>query len=78
MQTINTIRELLDEIPTLSEISKDLPFPYNTIINQKIKEFTIYLEEIHTKELDRWNAQFSTGIFEELNKIFSSENQPKH
>ena len=78
MKTIETIRELLDEMPTLAEISKGLPFPYNTIVNQKIKEFNAYLEEIHTKEIDRWNANFSTGIFDELNKLFSSQNHQNH
>lgn len=52
METINTIRDLLDETPILTEISKDLPFPYSIIINQKIKELNAYLVEIHTLELE--------------------------
>lgn len=52
METINTIRDLLDETPILTEISKALPFPYSIIINQKIKELNAYLVEIHTLELE--------------------------
>lgn len=57
MQTIDTIRELLDEMPILAQISKDLPFPYITIISRKIKEFNAYLEEIHTEEIDIKNGK---------------------
>lgn len=53
MQTIETIRDLLDEMPVLSEISKNLPFPYNVVIEQKIKEFNAYLSDAHTNELER-------------------------
>lgn len=56
MKTINIIRELLDEMPILGEISKDLPFPYITIISQKIKEFNAYLEEINTEEINIKNG----------------------
>ncbi|WP_434981549.1 hypothetical protein [Daejeonia sp. YH14] len=53
MQAIETVRSLLDEIPVLAEISKDMPFPYNVVIRQKIKEFNTYLTEIHTKEIQK-------------------------
>jgi len=61
MKTIDNIRELLDEMPILSQIAKDLPFPYKPIINQKIKEFNSYLEEIHSQELDINNSNLKNS-----------------
>ncbi|WP_407503434.1 hypothetical protein [Elizabethkingia miricola] len=52
MNTIETIRQLLDEMPVIAEISNDMPFPYKIIIEQKTKEFNAYLEEIHEIEIE--------------------------
>lgn len=57
MNAIETIRQLLDEMPILAEISNDLPFPYNVIIKQKTKEFNAYLEEIHTIETEKQETE---------------------
>lgn len=52
METIKTLRELLDEIPVITEIAKDLPPYYKNYVNEKIKELHTYLENAHNKEME--------------------------
>lgn len=81
MQTINTIRELLDEVPVITEISKNLPPFYKIHIAEKIKDFNAYLEEIHNKEIWK-NGQelqyFTSDILNELESQQFKESEPNN
>ena len=52
MSTINTIHKLADEIAVISEISKEMPLPYKSIITRKIVDFNAYLAKILTIETE--------------------------
>ena len=55
MSTINTIHKLADEIAVISEISKEMPLPYKSIITRKIVDFNAYLAKILTIETESNN-----------------------
>jgi hypothetical protein len=69
MIPIETIRELLDEMPVLTEITKALPFPYNTVVNLKIDEFTRYLENIQELEINQLEKQTKQNLKELKNQL---------
>lgn len=71
MLPIETIRELLDEMPVLTEITKVLPFPYNTFVNLKIDEFTRYLETIQELEINQLEKQTKQNLKELKNQLKS-------
>ena len=54
MSTNKTIQKLQKELAIISEISKDIPLPYKTIIDAKIIGFNAYLKKI-SHDLDQDN-----------------------
>lgn len=54
MSTNKTIQKLQKELAIISEISKDIPLPYKTIIDAKIIGFNAYLKKI-SPDLDQDN-----------------------
>lgn len=54
MSTNKTIQKLQKELAVISEISKEIPLPYKTIIDAKIIGFNVYLKKI-APDLDRNN-----------------------
>ena len=73
MKTLKIIRELLDEIPIVIEISKDLPFPYNIVIEQKTKEFNAYLIEINSLETEKYNSELQNYAIDLLTELESQQ-----
>ncbi|MEG2309764.1 hypothetical protein [Chryseobacterium sp.] len=73
METINTIRELLDETPVLAEISNNLPPYYKIPITEKIKDLHTYLEEIHNKEMWKNGQELQKYSSDVLNELESQE-----
>lgn len=73
METINTIRELLDEVPVLAEISKSLPAYYKTTITEKIRDLHTYLEEIHNKEMFKNGKELQKYSSDVLNELESQQ-----
>ena len=57
MTTINTVQKIFDEMAVFSEISKDIPPPYNVILNKKIFSINAYLSKILTLETDFQNSE---------------------
>lgn len=53
MKIIDTIQKLIDEMAVFSEISKEIPPPYNVILNQKIFSINAYLSKILTLETEQ-------------------------
>lgn len=68
MNTVNTIHKLADEMAIISEISKEMPLPYKSIITRKIIDFNAYLAKILTIETERNHElqKFGSDLLTEL------------
>lgn len=57
MTTAEIVKSLLDEMPVIQEISKDLPTPYKKKFRKKLKNINRYLVEILTSEEKKINQE---------------------
>lgn len=77
MKTIEIIQKLMDEMAVFSEIAKEMPHPYKTIIDNKILGFNLYLSKVLTIETENQNNEMqniTSDLLEELESPIFKEN----